>query len=96
MIAKKDMIWFNHNGDALEVNVHTQMGVERSVYQFNRKFGSDVTAAIVVNHLQDVISSTLAAIRRQAYEEGWKDRGRKARKKNNFSTGLSLGQYTGW
>lgn len=96
MIAKKDMIWFNHDGDWLEVNIHTQMDVERPVYQLNRKFDTEVTAAIVAHHLQSVISETLVAIRRQAYEEGWKDHSRKAKNKNNFNTSLSLGQYTGW
>lgn len=96
MIAKKDMIWFNHDGDALEVNVHTQMDVERSVYQFNRKFDCEVTAAIVAHHLQDALVNTLTAIRRQAYEEGWKDHSRKARKKTNFNNSVEVGQYSGW
>lgn len=50
---------------------------------------SEMDAILIKNQLQKDLDEKIASIRREAYNQGWKDKqGKKVHKKKNFFTGM--------
>lgn len=71
------MLEFKRDGSTIEVKVNTSIGWH---YTQTIRCSDEPYAILLTQNLNDHLRSELTRIRREAYEQGWKDKSRKQRK----------------
>ena len=73
------MIEFVRTGKIVAVHADSGTGVERPVLFFPREFSNEAVAVAMVNQYEQHMRKMMKTIRKNCYDQGWKDA--KAKKK---------------
>lgn len=80
------MITFKREGSVVICKVEMDMPYwDTRIYHFRWETGSDVCSSLLTQHARTTLSDKLRAIRKEAYNRGWKDAKAKTKKEEWFS-----------
>lgn len=80
------MITFERNGTDVECKVDLKMPYwDTRVFHFKWGASSEVCSSLLTKHAETALSDRLKEIRKEAYNQGWKDAKAKTKKKEWFN-----------
>lgn len=81
------MINFSRKDSAVTVEVEANVGVAARFFHFTMNLSNEVYAYMLRENFQTKMTKALQDIRREAYEQGWKDAKAKIARRDWFSGG---------
>ena len=75
--------------ETVYLNINTQLPVEKPCYEFALDGFNQVSAELLMRHINKLLDDSVEQAHREAYNLGWADAKSKRRKKTHFSISFS-------
>lgn len=79
------MLTIKREGTQVILNVASDIRIERNVFAFTFNCANEYSAALLEEHLRELLNDTVEAMRKAEYNAGWDDAKKRKEKRDWFS-----------